>query len=83
MLVDADLRNPSLSRALTPNANCGILEVISGKASVEEVMWKDASTNMTFLPAFIPFRLANSSEILASDRTCGFLKSYLKAMITS
>lgn len=69
VLVDADLRNPSLSRALAPNANCGIVEVISGKASLEEVMWKDASTNMAFLPAFTPFRLANSSEILASDRT--------------
>ena len=67
VLVDADLRNPSLSRALAPNAKCGILEVISGKASLEQVMWKDASTNMAFLPAFIPFRLANSSEILASD----------------
>ena len=74
ILVDADLRNPSLSRILTPNANCGILEVISGQSSLEDAVWHDPTTNMTFLPAFVPFRLAHSSEILASDRTVRFFE---------
>jgi succinoglycan biosynthesis transport protein ExoP len=69
ILVDGDLRNPSLSRTLTPDAKCGILQVISGESSLEEVVWKDPSTNMAFLPAHIPFRLAHSSDILAGDRT--------------
>jgi polysaccharide biosynthesis transport protein len=69
ILVDGDLRNPSLSRTLTPNADCGIIEVISGKSSLEEVVWKDSPTDMGFLPAFVPSRLAHSSEILGSDRT--------------
>ena len=69
ILVDADLRNPVLSRTLTPNASCGILEVISGESSLEQVVWTDRSTNMAFLPAFVPFRLAHTSEILSSDRT--------------
>ncbi len=68
ILVDADFRNPSLSRTLTPNANCGILEVIAGKKTLEDVVWHDPLTNMAFLPAFVPFRLAHSSEILSSDR---------------
>ena len=34
LLVDGDLRNPSLSRALAPRAKRGILEVISGKSSL-------------------------------------------------
>ena len=34
LLVDGDLRNPSLSRALAPVAKCGILDVISGKSSL-------------------------------------------------
>ena len=69
ILVDGDFRNPSLSRALTPAANRGILEVISGRASVEDVVWRDLHSNLNFLPAFIPFRLPNSSEILSNDRT--------------
>ena len=75
ILVDADFRNPVLSRTLTPNASCGILEVISGQSSLEEVVWTDPSTNMAFLPAFVPFRLPHSSEILSSDRTARLFES--------
>jgi succinoglycan biosynthesis transport protein ExoP len=67
--VDCDLRNPSLSRTLTPNAKCGLLEVISGKSSLEDAVWVDPSTKMAFLPAYIPFRLPNSSEILNNELT--------------
>jgi len=69
ILLDCDLRNPSLSRALTPNANCGFLEVVSGKKSIEEAVWKDSATNLAFLPAVFKFRLAHSHEILASEAT--------------
>jgi len=69
ILVDCDIRNPSLSRELTPNAKAGILEIITGKSFLEEVVWKDQATNMTFLPAVVKSRMANTSEILASDAT--------------
>src|SRR5262245_1196795 len=35
ILVDCDLRNPALSRMLTPDAKAGILEIIAGKARLE------------------------------------------------
>jgi succinoglycan biosynthesis transport protein ExoP len=70
ILVDCDLRNPSLSRALAPGAELGILEVISRKASFEDVVWKEPSGGMTFLPTVIAGSgLANSNEILASGAT--------------
>lgn len=69
ILLDCDLRNPSLSRALTPNATCGFLEVVSGKKSVEEAIWRDTATNLAFLPAVFKFRLPHSHEILASEAT--------------
>jgi succinoglycan biosynthesis transport protein ExoP len=69
LLVDGDLRNPSLSRALAPVAKGGILEVVSGKSSLKDVIWTDPSTNLAFLPAAIPFRLAHSNEIFSSDLT--------------
>ena len=74
LLVDGDLRNPSLSRALAPGAKCGILDVISGKSSLEEVVWTDPSTNLAFLPAATPFRLAHSNEIFSNDSTKQFFK---------
>jgi polysaccharide biosynthesis transport protein len=69
LLVDGDLRNPSLTRSLAPVAKGGILEVVSGKSSLKDVIWTDPSTNLAFLPAAMPFRLANSNEIFSGDLT--------------
>jgi len=69
IVVDCDLRNPWLSRRLTPDAKAGIFEVLTGEISLEEVVWKDHTTNMAFLPAVAKSRAAHTSEILASDAT--------------
>ena len=66
ILIDCDLRNPSISRSLAPKARIGLLDVISGKASLEEAIWKDPSTNLSFLPVAAKNRLAHSNEILSS-----------------
>lgn len=66
ILVDCDLRNPALSTALAPGAEYGILEVISGKKSLEDALWRDPKTNLSFLPGATKSRVAHSSEILAS-----------------
>jgi succinoglycan biosynthesis transport protein ExoP len=67
LLVDGDLRNPSLTRQLAPAANAGLLEVILGSASLEQVLWKDPSTGLDFLPTVIETRLAHTSDILLSE----------------
>jgi polysaccharide biosynthesis transport protein len=66
ILIDCDLRNPSLTRALAPNATSGIFEVLSGTKSVEEVSWRCPVTNLTFLPAADRSGLLHASEILGS-----------------
>jgi succinoglycan biosynthesis transport protein ExoP len=75
VLVDGDLRNPSLSRALAPGATLGILDLISGKASFDEVAWTDPETKLVFVPAVVQSRLAHSSEILASDAMRKFFET--------
>jgi polysaccharide biosynthesis transport protein len=67
ILVDCDLRNPSLTRQLAPRATIGLLEVLSGNARLDDAICRDPVTNLAFLPAVVKSRLANSSEILASD----------------
>ena len=69
IVVDCDLRNPTLSRQLTPNAKAGFFEVLTGENSLEEVVWKDHATKMDFLPAVVTSRAAHTSEFLASDAT--------------
>jgi polysaccharide biosynthesis transport protein len=51
IVVDCDLRNPSLTRSVAPDAAGGILELVAGQASIDDVVWKDPSTQMAFLPA--------------------------------
>jgi len=67
VLIDGDIRNPSLTRALAPNASVGLLDVIAGRASFAEAVWNDPATNMTFLPMVVNSRLANPADLLTSD----------------
>jgi len=67
LLVDCDLRNPSLTRALAPSAKAGVLEYLAGAAPMADVIWTDRSTNLEFLPAVVKSRFAHSSEIIGSE----------------
>jgi polysaccharide biosynthesis transport protein len=66
MLIDCDVRNPSLSRALFPDAKLGLLDVAVGEANLAQVMWRDPATNLTFLPMVPKASLRNPTEALAS-----------------
>jgi polysaccharide biosynthesis transport protein len=68
ILVDCDLRNAALSRALAPSAEIGIVDVVANRARLDEATWVDPSTNVSFLPV-VESRLAPSGEILNSTTT--------------
>lgn len=67
ILVDGDLRNPTLSRKLAPKADVGLLQVLANKVSIQNALYVDEYSGLAFLPAAIDSRLAHSSEILASE----------------
>jgi succinoglycan biosynthesis transport protein ExoP len=67
ILVDCDLRNPALSKSLAPQAEVGILEVVSGRASLDRAILKDPVTGMAFLPAGNSVGVPNTDQILSSD----------------
>jgi succinoglycan biosynthesis transport protein ExoP len=67
ILVDCDLRKPSLSRELSPNAGAGLLEVVTEKVGLDDVIWSDPTSRLSFLPVVVKSRLAHTSEVLASD----------------
>jgi polysaccharide biosynthesis transport protein len=67
ILIDCDLRNPSLSRHVAPRATIGLLEVLSGNAAWDDAICRDSVTNLAFMPVVLKTPLANSSELLASD----------------
>jgi len=69
LLVDCDLRNPSLSRALAPSADVGILEVLSGRVALDQALCKEVYLSLAFLPVRSRSRVAESSELLSSSAT--------------
>ena len=67
LLVDADLRNPSLSRGLARDAEAGFVDVVAGRKTLDEVVWTDPVSQLSFLPAGGQAKLLHTNEILASD----------------
>lgn len=68
VLIDCDIRHPSLTRALAPQATAGLVDVIFGTHSLEEAMWSDAKTNMVFLPMVKRRPILSSSELLTTEQ---------------
>src|SRR3546814_17003441 len=52
LLVDADLRSPSVTAALGVNANAGLTGILNGSiVDMDDVILRDVVTNMAILPA--------------------------------
>src|SRR5262249_45447219 len=66
LLIDGDVRNPTLTRALAPEAKLGLLEAMVGNTSVSDAVWAEPSSRMVFLPTVINSQLGNPIEILTS-----------------
>jgi polysaccharide biosynthesis transport protein len=66
ILVDCDLRRPSVSRELAPHATTGLLEVITGSVNLDDTIWFDPTTRLSFLPMATKSRISHTSEILGS-----------------
>ena len=68
IVVDCDLRNPSLSANLTPDVGAGITDVLSGARSLEDTIWTDSATGLDFLPGKRVTH-SNTSDILSTNET--------------
>ena len=74
LLIDADLRNPGLTRAIAPEAENGIVEaVLDGRPIRDMLLWHQ-DTSLAVLPAAVRGRVPHTSEFLASPG----MKSVLK-----
>jgi succinoglycan biosynthesis transport protein ExoP len=66
ILVDCDLRKRSLSHDLAPDATAGIMDVLTDAYILDDVLWSDPVTKLSFLPAVASSRLMHTTEILTS-----------------
>ncbi|MGK6311589.1 polysaccharide biosynthesis tyrosine autokinase [Neorhizobium sp. DT-125] len=76
LVIDADLRNPGLSRMLGSEPDVGLVEVILQKTSWTSAARVDRRSRLTILPMTMRSRnLAHTSELLASSGMSQFLES--------
>ncbi|MDD1519189.1 MULTISPECIES: polysaccharide biosynthesis tyrosine autokinase [Bradyrhizobium] len=78
ILIDADLRNPSLSRELVPDAQAGLVDVVAQREQLENVLVIDPETKLAILPAGATSTLLHTNEVLGSKpmrELMGFLRS--------
>jgi len=69
IVVDCDLRNPSLSSNLAPSVSSGLIEIVSGAKRLDEVTWHDKSTGLTLLPIAKKGPVFHTSELLSAEPT--------------
>lgn len=71
LLIDADLRKPSMHRLLGANNDRGLSSILSGSASLSEVVQRPEDGGLWFIPCGpLP---PNPAELLSGSRTQAFL----------
>jgi succinoglycan biosynthesis transport protein ExoP len=66
LLIDADLRNPGLTRSVVPDAEAGLLQAVLDGVPVRDLIYHEPESNLAVLPAVLQRRLPHASELLAS-----------------
>jgi polysaccharide biosynthesis transport protein len=68
LLIDGDLRNPQLTRALCPRADTGLLDVALGRVAPERAILVDRSTGLSILPSTAVMQADIITELMFSER---------------
>lgn len=74
LLVDADLRNPGLSRAMARHANAGLVEALLDGRPLRDLLMVNPTTKLAFLPLANRRSVPHSSELLVSPSMDVFLR---------
>jgi capsular exopolysaccharide synthesis family protein len=75
LLIDADLRNPSMTRALGYSKAPGLLNMVADKSDLKNVVITDLRFKFDILPASTRIKTSNSSDILTSATMKDMLRS--------
>ena len=73
LLIDMDLRHPSLTEIYAKDSEHGIIELVMGEARISDVMRTETDTKLRFIPASRSDLVNHTSELLGSDKVHDFL----------
>jgi capsular exopolysaccharide synthesis family protein len=66
LLIDADLRNPTLTRSLGYGGAPGLLNLVTDKSEFDDLVITDSKYKFDFLPSATRIKPTNSSDVLNS-----------------
>jgi exopolysaccharide transport family protein len=75
LLIDGDLRNPSMTNTLGFQNSPGLLDLVANESSIQDLAVHDLKYKFDFLPSSTQIKPANSSDILTSPVVKRMLKS--------
>jgi succinoglycan biosynthesis transport protein ExoP len=75
LLIDADLRNPAMTRALGYTNAPGLLNMVADKSDFDDLVITDTKYKFDFLPSSTRIKPSNSSDILNSPAIKDMLKA--------
>jgi succinoglycan biosynthesis transport protein ExoP len=74
LVIDADLRNPSLTRSVAPNAKVGLAEYVIDNVALKDLLLFEERTHLAMLPSVSRRDVPLTSELLASREMAGLLE---------
>lgn len=74
LLLDADLRNPGLSRAIAPDAEQGLLDVLLDGAPYRKLLLVEPESRLDFLPAARRRGISHTGELISSGAMSALLQ---------
>lgn len=66
LLIDADMRNPGLTRETASRVDKGLIEHLLNETPVEELILEEVDSGLHFLPCILRTRISHTSDLLAS-----------------
>jgi capsular exopolysaccharide synthesis family protein len=75
LLIDGDLRNPSITNTLGYKDSPGLIDLVASKLPIHDLVVNDMKYKFDFLPSSTQIKPANSSDILTSSAFKQMLKS--------
>jgi succinoglycan biosynthesis transport protein ExoP len=74
LLIDADLRNPGLTRGIVQRAEHGLVEAVLDGTPIKDILLWDKESSLAILPTVLRGRVPHSSEFLVSPGMKAVLK---------
>ena len=79
LVIDADLRSPTLTREIAPHATAGLYEFLAKNVPIDDLLYSDTTKRLKFLPAAAKGGAAQKADLIGTNRMAQLLQAARKA----